>query len=525
MIFKRWTIQLGVLIAFLFLIFSLENNGVGVVTTFSPSHKEETVLRVLTAKEWLNLDPALAWDPASAKIINNIYEGLVKFKPNSVEVEPALATKWDIQQDGKVWIFKLRQGVKFHDGTPFDASAVKFSVERVKSLDGIGYSEMVFGMVETVEVLDKYTVKFTLKYPYAPFLQNLAMPWAAPIVSPAAVMSHGSDFDKHPSGTGPFMLDKWQRGENLVLSANKQHWGKKTQIEKVIFEIDQDSKSRLERLVNGEVDIVDNLAPWDKDQAQQYKLNFINQTGISINYLGFYTNKEPFTSNRIRRAVAMAIDRDKVVNHLYLGMLPQAESYIPPMMLGYGKDLEQYPHNLSESKDLLQQNGFPKGMTLTLITYEETRPYNPAGGEKLAEAIKDQLAVAGIEVIIKSYPWNEYREALRRQEGHFFLYGWVGDNGDPDNFLYTLLTTPQIERGLNLSRYSNPQVDRVLASAQQVNDPKLRQRLYHNAQQTILQDVPWVVFNYGSDMAATAPNVKKFEFQPVGGYYLHNVQK
>ncbi|MBM7855672.1 peptide/nickel transport system substrate-binding protein [Desulfohalotomaculum tongense] len=521
----KWLRRLVLLLAFLFFIAALEKNGV--VNTTAPPAKNtaQDSLIILTDRQWITLDPAMAADPQSAKIINNIFEGLVKYKPGSVEVEPALATGWQVEQDGRVWIFHLRRGVKFHDNTPFNAQAVKFSVERVMAGKEImPYSEMVFGMVDKVEVLNDYTVKFVLKYPYAPFLQNLAMPWAAPMVSPTAVKKLGLDFGRSPVGTGPFQLQKWQ-DERLVLTANENHWKQAPFIKKVLFQAEADNRERLKKLATGRVDIVDNIY-LPKLSAKQLKNTVpVQQTSASINYLGFYTDKAPFNSSRLRRAVTMAVNREKLVQELYNGSILPAESYIPAGIPGHSKKLTQYPYNIDECKKLLEQNGYAGGMNLTLITYQGPRPYNPAGGEKLAQAIKKQLALAGINVKIKVYPWPEYKRALKRREGDCFLYGWVGDNGDPDNFLYTLLTTPQIKRGLNPAGYSNPQVDRMLASARQVTDPKLRQRIYYHAQQIILQDAPWILFNYGYDSALITKNVKNFKLQPTGGYYLYGIYK
>ncbi len=521
LLLKKWLRQLAVLVAFLFLIIILQNRGA--VTTFAPGSAENTV-KILTAEKWVTLDPAKAGDAASAKIISNIFEGLVKYKANSVEVEPALATKWEVRENGSVWIFQLREGVKFHDGTPFNAEAVKFSVERAMNDENCPYAQMAFEAVKEVEVLNDYTVKFELKQRYAPFLQNLAMPWAAPIVSPTAAKRFGDSFGENPVGTGPYRLKSIKAGE-LVLAANQNYWKSPPAAEKIQFIYQPDEKKRLEMLINGGADIADGISPANTAAAEKSGLTVLKQRTAAISYLGFYTNKEPFSSGRIRRAAAMAVDREGLVKTLYGGQLTPAESLIPPAMPDHSAKLNQYPYDVNEAKNLLAQNGYPDGMNITLITYKEARPYNPAGGTALAEAVKKQLAEAGINVEIKAYPWQQYKEALKRQEGNCFLYGWVSDNGDPDNFLTTLLTTEQIEQGLNLSRYRNAQADRILAAAQQITDAETRRQLYYHAQQIILQDAPWVVLNYGCDFAVTQKNVKDFTLQPVGGYYLQWVHK
>lgn len=521
MLLKKWVRQVVFLVSVLLIVIMLENRDA--VTTLAP-HSENTV-KILTAERWESLDPAYAGDAASANIISNIFEGLVKYKANSTEVEPALATDWEIHENGRVWIFHLRKGVKFHDGTPFNAAAVKFSVERVmKGKNTMPYANMAFEMVENIEIMDDYTVKFTLKQAYAPFLQSLAMPWAAPIVSPSAVKGLNDRFAENPVGTGPFCLKDKSENE-LVLVANKNYWQDPPAVNKVVFIYQPDEKRRLEMLVNGEADIADGISPANIAWAEKNNLKVLKQPAASVNYLGFYANKPPFASARIRRAVTMALDREALAEQLYDKQLAVGESYLPPKVAGYSSKLTQYPYQIDEAKNLLAQNGYPNGMTITLITYQETRPYNPVGGVRLAQGIKEQLAKAGINVQIKAYPWEEYKEALKRQEGNCFLYGWTGDNGDPDNFLATLLTTNQIESGLNIARYSNPQVDRILASAQQVVDGEVREQLYYHAQQIILQEAPWVVLNYGCHIAVSQRNVQKFTLQPIGGYYLQWMKK
>lgn len=520
--FKKWICQLFVLTVFLLLLVVIEKRYD--LPTVAPLASEQT-LTVLLAENATTLDPARASDRQSAMFINNIYEGLVRYKPNSTTLEPALATKWEVKEQGKVWIFSLREGVKFHDNTPFNAEAVKFSVERVMADKAAPYGEMVFGMVERVEVLDDYNIKFVLKYPYAPFIHNLAMPWAAPIVSPTAVKNFGADFAGYPVGTGPFKLAKGKQDDTLVLTANEQYWQQPPKIKRIVLQVVPDAEKRYQMLAQGEGDMAIDLTHRQVAQAKAANLTVVAGDNLSISYMGFYNNKPPFNNGRLRRAMVMAVDREKLVEKLYGGTVPVAENYLPPNVAAYSKELNQYPYNPQLAKELLAQNGYPQGMTVTLICYQEERPYNLAGGQALAAELQRQLAQVGITLKIKSYRWEEYKEALKKQEGHCFLYGWIGDNGDADKFLYPLLTSPQIEQGLNLAHYKNAQVDRLLASAQQTTDEQLRQQLYYHTQQIILQEAPWLLLSYGKDFALTSPAVQNLEIRPVGGYCFYHISK
>lgn len=461
------------------------------------------------------LDPAEANNLAEAKVLANIFEGLVRWQPDTHALEPCLATSWQVSQDGCSWTFHLRKGVQFHDGTPFNAAAVKYSVERQlppKKKDNMSYGTFTFGIVKAVSVLDDYTIKFDLKAPFSPFLRNLAMPWAAPIVSPA-----------RQTGTGPFFLAQWQN-KNPILLANEKYWGKKPKIKSLSFTY-LPPEQRLAQLQASKLHIID-LAELEQRVQKDQNIELIKQTAASIGYLGLFNNRKPFSNDKVRRAVCMAIDAQAVARELYGTPALAANSLLPPKLLGYNKDLHPYSGGAATAKDLLKTYGYPNGLDITLITYQTTRPYNPLGGQKLAEIIKKQLAPAGIRVNIKAYPWHQFKTSLRKQEGDAFLFGWTGDNLDPDNFMYTLLASRQIPQ-TNLIHYQNSEVDRLISAAQQEQDDNLRQRLYFHAQQILLQDTPMIFLNYGQDSLAVAKKLQGVQFNPYGiplfaGAYLES---
>ncbi|MCL6559721.1 MAG: ABC transporter substrate-binding protein, partial [Firmicutes bacterium] len=226
-----------------------------------------------------------------------------------------------------------------------------------------------------------------------------------------------------------------------------------------------------------------------------------------------------------RRAAAMAVDREQIATLLFQDRSCQANGPLPPDVLGYDENLRPFPYDPRGARELLSRSGYPNGFKITLITYENTRPYNPAGGEKLAKAVREDFLKAGIDAEIKTYPWLQYKEALLREEGNAFLYGWIGDNGDPDNFLYTLLSSSQIENGLNASRYRNSEVDLLLFKAQQETEPVLREQLYRKAVRAIVQDTPWVFLNHSLALSAVSPGIEGFILNPVGFQPLFNIHK
>lgn len=459
------------------------------------------------------LDPAFAQEEESYKIISNIFEGLVRFKPGTNEIEPCLAEAWRVSSDGLVWTFYLRKNVKFHDDTPFNAEAVRFSVERQLSAqepEKVNYASFIFGMLDELQCPDPYTVKFILKYPYAPFLNNLAMPYAAPIVSPSAASNLGENFGSHPVGTGPFCFDSWQKDKKIVLTANKGYWGSPPEYNNLVFRVIKNSRLRALALTMGLVDIADGITLDDARFLQEKNCQVYQTPGLDLNYLGFFTNKKPFDNAAVRRACSLAIDRSHINSVIFKGASFEANGPLPPGVLGYNPDTGGVPYDPAGAKELLAQNGYPSGLKITMITYTGARPYNPAGGEELARSIKADLAAIGIETEIKAYPWQEYKEALLRSEGDAYLYGWISDNGDPDNFLYTLLSSSQIQTGLNASRYNSWEMDQLLTRAQQEMEPGLREELYRKAVKQIVHDTPLVVINHSLKMAAASPQLEGF---------------
>jgi peptide/nickel transport system substrate-binding protein len=458
------------------------------------------------------LDPAAVTDEKGATILLNLFEGLVRFEPGGTGVEPGLARDWDVSADARTWTFYLRDDVTFTDGTPLDAEVVRASVHRQLDPETAGpYASFIYGPVSRVEAPSRNTVVFYLKYSYAPFIRNLAMLPAA-ITGPPR--EHGP-----PMGTGPF-VPAGIEPDRIILKANPYYWDGPPHLKEITFVVIPDPDERWRALARGRVEVTENSGA--ALPAGHDGFLVVQTPGLDLSYLAFYTNKKPFDNPTMRRAVSLAIDQQAIVNYLFPDRALPAAGPLPPGTLGYHSELTGDAHDLEQARKLLDEAGYT-GEEIIIITYKDQRPYNPAGGEQLGRLLKEQLAQAGLRVRVEAYPWELCKQAIHRQEGHAFIYGWVGDNGDPDNFLYNLLTTAQIEAGLNAARYSNPHVDMLLGRAQQVTEDALRKRLYHQAQELIVEDVPWVFLNHRLETAAFCPSVKNLTLQPTGGAYLVRV--
>lgn len=473
------------------------------------------------------LDPARTTSGESVKITLNIFDTLVQFKPGSTDVEPALAEKYEPSADGTEWTFHLRQGVKFHDGTPFNADAVLFSFQRQMDnnhkyyYEDMEYAEMTLGVVKEVVKVDEYTVKFVLNHPFGPFLRNIAM-FCNAIVSPAALEKFGDDFFKNPVGTGPFKFVKWDRDSQIVLEANKEYWGGAPKVDQVIFRVIPENSVRLAELQAGNIHMMDGLDPNDIATVEKdTNLALMKQPGLNINYLCFPTRLKPFSDVRVRQAISYAINKENIVNYLYKAAAIVATGPVPKTILDY--DVPGYPYDPEKAKELLKQAGFGKGMKMSLWCYPNPRAYNPVGA-KLAEAVAADLEKVGITCTIQTMEWTSYLAQSKSEKGFdgpFFL-GWMGDNGDVDNFLYALLSTDNIPGG-NRARYSNAQVDDLLLKAQKTTDEAARADLYRQAVDLIVKDAPWVFITHTQDMVVLRKGVTGFTQSPLTLFFLKDV--
>lgn len=472
------------------------------------------------------LDPAYVDDGESAKVMVNIYEGLVKYKTGSTEVEPCLATSWKVSDDGKEYTFKLRKNVKFQDGTPFNADAVVFSVSRQlppKATDDMPYASFTFGPVAKVEKVDDYTVKFTLTAPYTPFLANLAMCLAAPIVSPAAVQKYGDKFIEHPVGTGAFKFVSWEKGQSVTLTRNDNYWGEKAKVSKLVFKITAENSVRASEMITGSTDAMDGVDPNDIKKLQSSGVKIYKSKGMNVNYMAFNCSRAPFNDPKLREAVSHAINREELVKYLYQGYSEVANSPLPSFIPGYNKDVQPYKYDPELAKSMLKDAG-KSNLKIKIITYSNPRPYNPVNGQKLAEAVQNYLSKVGITADIVVYPWTEYKQKAAQGEGDIMFYGWTGDNGDADNFL-SLFDSKEIKSTLNAAKYSNPQVDALLEQGRTLPNGDARNKVYQQIQEIVTKDAPWLPISYADDLAAYSSKVTGFSYHPTGVIFFKGVDK
>jgi peptide/nickel transport system substrate-binding protein len=499
--------------------------------------------------EPVQLDPAIITDGISSRLTRQIFDGLVKYRGATTEVEPALAEKWEVSRDGKVWTFQLRRSVKFHDGTPLDAAAVVWNFERwwkashpqhdnqVKAGQTFEYWEAQFGgfddksVVSAVEAVGTHTVRLTLKEPQAPFLANLAM-FVFDIASPKAVERWGTEFGKHPVGTGAYRFVEWKPNQEVVLEANADYWGQKPRVKRVVVRNIKDNSQRLGALKAGEIHGMEGLNPDDvgvvkSDASLQLLLRPTNTTG----YIAFNYKVKEFQDKRVRQAFAHAINKRGIVDALYGGTGLVASQFQPPALWGYNRELKDYEYSPGQAQALLREAGQSQG--LSDITWEDgkkeplvfwymsrSRPYFP-NPKEIAEAMAADLAKVGIKTQLQTTEWAVYLDKRKNGQMPLYMLGWTGDNGDPDNFLCYFFCQPGAARE---GFYANKPLADVLLRAQKLTQQSERAKLYRQAEQVLRDDVGRLFIANNQPPLAFAKRVKGYVPHPTGSEYFNTVE-
>jgi ABC-type transport system substrate-binding protein len=473
----------------------------------------------------VSLDPGRETDGESFYATTAVYDTLVEFIPGQTAVKPALAESWEVSDDGLEYIFHLREGVKFHDGTPFNADAVVFSFERQFKEDHPyfdlgpwkywGYMDMS-NIVDEVVAVDDYTVRFELKKVEAPFIANLAMDFAS-IVSPTAVEKFGEEFMNNPVGTGAFKFVSWTKDSDIVFERNEDYWDGPVYLDRLILKVIPDATSRWLALQKGEVDLIDFPSTEDIPAMKEASdIQVIQQPGLNVGYLALNTEKKPFDNKLVRQAMNYAIDQDEIIEGVYGEAGQTAKNPIPPGMWSYNDDIEPYGYDPEKAEELLAEAGYADGFEMELWAMPVARPYNP-NARKVAEIMQAQLRKVGITAEIVSYEWGTYLDKTDSGEHQSAMLGWTGDNGDPDNFLWVLLSEPAaIPPAGNIALWKNAEFTDLCRQAKEISDQETRDELYREAQEVFHEEAPWVPIAHSVVTVPAKDYVRDFQIYPTG---------
>lgn len=460
------------------------------------------------------LDPAIGYDWQNWSMIKSIFDGLMDYEPGTTNLRAGLAESYSVSDDGMVFTFKLRSGVKFHNGRVMNAQDVKYSLDRVTNpatqSPGAGFFGSIAGFdavssgdatdLTGVKVIDDSTVEITLSRPDATFLHVMALNFAS-IVAKEAVDAAGDDFGKQPIGTGAFKLGEWTLGQRLVFEKNQDYWREGLPyLDTVTFEVGQEPVVALLRLQNGEVDVPGDGIPPAKfrevmsDTAQAERV--IEGGQLHTGYITLNVNTPPMDDVRVRRAINMAINKDRIVQ-IINGRAVPATQPLPPSMPGYTDGYAGYAFDVDAAKALLAEAGLPDGFETELYVMN-TDP-NP----RIAQAIQNDLAAIGVTAAIKSLAQANVIEAGGNGSAPMIWSGgmaWIADFPDASNFYGPILgCAGAVEGGWNWSWYCNKELDAMATKADSITDQGMvdeRLKMWSDIYMGVMEDAPWVpVFN------------------------------
>lgn len=492
-----------------------------------------------------SFNPQLVTDGTSITASSaNIYNRLVEFEPGSTKIVPGLATSWEISKDKKTYTFTLRKGVKFHTTKYFtptrdmNADDVLFSFDRQRltshpyhNVSG-GKYEYFDGMemgtlMKEIKVLDPYKIQITLAQPDAPFLANMAMSFMS-ILSKEygdklTNANKKADMDNFPIGTGAYQFVSYQKDSVIRYEEHKGFWGKKGNVDKLIFAITPDANVRTQKLKTGECQFATDPSPADIPEMQKNpKLTVLSSAGLNVGFLAMNVTKKPFDNVLVRQAISHALDKKTYIAAIYMNNATPAKNLIPPTVWSYNNAVVDYDYNINKAKELLKKAGLPNGFETEMWTLPVARPYNP-NGKKMGELMQADLAKIGIKVKLVSYDWPTYLEKSKTGSHSLIQFGWTGDNGDPDNFFNVLLSCGSVKAGSNYARWCNDKFNKLIMDAKTATDVKARTKLYEQAQVVAHDEAPVVNIAHSKTFKAMGKNIKGYKLDPLGQDYLTNV--
>ncbi|MGO1922260.1 MAG: glutathione ABC transporter substrate-binding protein [Jeotgalicoccus sp.] len=504
--------------------------------------QEGGTLTLAIPSDAVSMDPHGSNDVPSEQIRDTIYEPLLKQDEN-FEIVPVLAEEYE-QVDDTTWKFKLREGVTFHDGSEFNAEVVKANIERVKDVAKASPRSFLLDMVTEVNIIDDYNIELVTEYPFAPLANNLTH-GAGKMISKdlidadyqkaldeaesdlsleeyyelraeggsehEAVANEISSFvgqlvESEPVGTNYFKFDSRSPGEQTSVVRNDEYWGDTALLDGVNFKVVSEPGSRIAELESGSSDAIlatlsSNIERVDSNEDVTLSRN----DSVSIDYIGFNTEKEPFNDPKVRQAITHAFDSEAVLDGVYNGSGTPAEAPLAPGVLGYSEDLEGLDYNMERAQELLDEAGV-EDLTINLMVNDD----NPERVD-VALWLQESLSKLGIKVNVEQVEWGAYLAATGAGEHDMFILGWSNSTGDPDNGIAPLFHSDNIGDTGNRSFYNNPELDSILDEARQSTEESEREQLYMDAQQLLVDEAPAIFIRHGENLNAYGNHVEGFE--------------
>lgn len=488
-------------------------------------------------------DPARALTfPTYNAVTDTIYNKLVGFAVDSLQIVPDLAERWEVGKDGRHFTFHLRHGVKWHTTDyftptrPFNSDDVVLSLDRLRDKDhpfnlAYGWSEYAYtrtytANIERIEKLDDYTVRITLKKADASFLGSLAMPSSVIISAEYAANLRKAgrlpDINVAPIGTGPFVLRRYDKDTQIRFDANPDYYDGRAKFDHLVYVITKDSAVRLQKLKAGECQL--SISPKPQEIAAikaDPNLKLAQTPGVSTGFIAFNTSKKPLDNVDVRRALSLAINKKAIFDSVFQGSAIPANTLLTPGMIGFDPSVPGYGYDPEQARALLAKAGYPQGFEIELWAMPISRNYNP-DARKFSEMVQADWAKIGVRTRIVSYEWGEYIKRASAGEHQAITLGWLSDNGDPENLLTPLLACAS--RGLGLSRWCNPRFDALLERGREEMDLSRRAAIYREIQQLLQREVPILPISYGIVSQPMRKEVEGYHVTALNRTYLQGVE-
>lgn len=483
------------------------------------------VLRVGWSGEPTSLDPPNEKNNADIMMESLVHEPLATPSwKGGFNLSPCLATSWE-QKNDTCWRFHLREGVYFHDGTPFNASAVKYNIDRLLNKSRLtAQAYLIEGFMKSAEVEDEYTVLFHTLAPSPIVLLSLAHTQLS-IISPTACEKYGdADYARHPVGTGAFEFVEWVEGEYVKFKKNENYWGEAAKLDEVIFKIIPEEGTRYMSFLAGELDLISNVLPHRVPEVEADP-NFVllKSPALRVVFFGLNVQRYPLDDVRVRQAIAHVLDRDSIIAHILEGlglpatvpMPPGVPFRLPEEEYGTGG---RYPYDPERAKELLAEAGWVDTDGDGIVDKNgepfEINLVSPSGrylkDREIDEVMVDSLTNIGIKVDLQLMEVAAWINRITTGDFDMYLLGW-GVSGDIDAiFRRVWYTDPEVGRGV-YSTYSNPELDELIEEGVVEMDDEKREEIYYNAQRIIMDDVPMIPIYYTTNLFATTSAVHNVE--------------
>lgn len=489
-----------------------------------PAQAAENAITVAVYSAFTSLDPYDASDTLSQNVSKSFYEGLFSFDP-SMKLKNVLATGYTVSDDGLTYTVTLRPGVKFSDGEPFNAAAVKANFERVINPDSHLTRYVLYKNIDRIEVVDDLTVKFVLKQPFSAFINQLAHP-SGVMMCPKILNLPKKEIAFNPCGTGPYTLEKYNPAEFLVVKKNPNYWQKGLpKLDQITFRPVLEDATRVAMLRTGEAQYIDVVPP---EQVPAIKENadlvLVSKPSVVQRQIYLNNTKKPFSDVRVRQALNYALDKEAMVKVLYKGYASPATG-VAPEGIDFAKQFGSWPYDPEKAKALLKEAGYPDGFSATLWAAT-----NSSANQKLLQFLQQQYARVGVKLQVRALEAGQRVQLVQstgveKSQMQMIAWGWSSSTGEIDWVLRPLLTTGSFPpANSNYAFYSNKRVDELVQEALLVTDREKKQAIYTEAQKIIWNDAPWVFLTVDSGIAAHAKNLKGFYGLPDGGFDFVNAE-